>query len=134
MNTNQQPDNPDNLDRILLEQDALLPSSGFAASVMDAIQQRAAEPAPIPFPWKLALPGIGAMLVGFAILCWLVATTVGGLRHDSANAIDILAWLKSGAPSAIVVRTQATPAVLAIAVSWACIWLCRKFASGSSAL
>lgn len=45
------------IDRILATEDALVPSSGFLASVMDHVQEEAAAPAPIPFPWKQALPG-----------------------------------------------------------------------------
>lgn len=71
MRGNRQTDKTDKLDRVLLAQDTLLPSSGFTASVMEAIQQQALPSAPIPFPWRLALPGIAALLVG---LCrpWLV--------------------------------------------------------------
>ena len=46
------------LDRILAEEDALLPSSGFMASVMERVHEEAAAPPPIPFPWKRAIPGI----------------------------------------------------------------------------
>jgi hypothetical protein len=41
----------------------IVPSSGFTASVMDAIMREANAPAPIPFPWKRALPGLGWCLV-----------------------------------------------------------------------
>jgi hypothetical protein len=47
------------LDRILAAEEGLIPSSGFAASVMDRIREEAAAPPPIPFPWKRAIPGIG---------------------------------------------------------------------------
>lgn len=50
--------NSTRLDRILAEEQQLVPSSGFLASVMERVQQEAAAPAPIPFPWKRALPGI----------------------------------------------------------------------------
>ncbi|MGA2648960.1 MAG: hypothetical protein ABSF28_00485 [Terracidiphilus sp.] len=45
------------IDRILATEDALVPSSGFLASVMERVREEAAAPAPIPFPWKRALPG-----------------------------------------------------------------------------
>ena len=57
--------NSSNLDRILLERDLLLPSSGFAASVLGSLQMQAAIP--IPFPWKRALPGI-ALFAVFALV------------------------------------------------------------------
>ena len=50
--------NDDMLDRILAAEEELIPSSGFAASVMNRIYQEAAAPQPIPFPWKRAVFGI----------------------------------------------------------------------------
>jgi hypothetical protein len=63
------------LDRILSSEDQIVPSSGFAASVMDAVRQEAATPPPIPFPWKRALPGLvlgvvalgGLLFAGFGL-------------------------------------------------------------------
>ncbi|MGO9640502.1 MAG: hypothetical protein ACLP1Y_04240 [Candidatus Acidiferrales bacterium] len=65
----------DALDRILSAEDQIVPSSGFAASVMDAVRREAATPPPIPFPWKRALPGFvvgivaiaGLFVAGFAL-------------------------------------------------------------------
>ncbi len=59
----------DELDRILSAEEPIVPSSGFAASVMDAVRREAATPPPIPFPWKRALPGI---VVGIAALAGLI--------------------------------------------------------------
>lgn len=53
------------IDRILASDDELVPSSGFLAAVMDRVREEAAAPPPIPFPWKLAIPGI-VLLVGVA--------------------------------------------------------------------
>jgi len=50
-------DQHNEIDRILANEDALVPSSGFLASVMERVREEAAAPAPIPFPWKRALPG-----------------------------------------------------------------------------
>jgi hypothetical protein len=124
--------NPDNLDRILLEQDTLLPSSGFAASVMDAIQQQAAAPAPIPFPWKWALPGIAALLVGVVMLCRLAVTTIHSMSQNAATGTDWLTWLFSSAQPAVLLRTQVAPVLLALAASFACVALCRRLAGGWS--
>lgn len=44
-------------DRILADEDDLIPSSGFLASVMERVHQEAAQPAPLPFPWKRLLSG-----------------------------------------------------------------------------
>jgi hypothetical protein len=48
----------DPIDRILATEPPLVPTSGFLASVMETIQDEALKPAPIPFPWKRAVPGI----------------------------------------------------------------------------
>ena len=63
----------DDLDRILSRDAEIVPSSGFASSVMDAVRREASAPPPIPFPWKWALPGmilavvafVAAVIVGF---------------------------------------------------------------------
>jgi hypothetical protein len=57
------------IDRILDSEDALLPSSGFSAAVMECVREEAAAPAPIPFPWKRVLPGLVAIM---AALGWCV--------------------------------------------------------------
>jgi hypothetical protein len=46
------------IDRILATEEELFPSSGFMASVMERVEQEAAVPAPIQFPWKRFIPGI----------------------------------------------------------------------------
>lgn len=58
----------DDLDRILSHEQKIIPSSGFTASVMDAVQTAASTPTPIPFPWKRALPGLFAAIVALAAL------------------------------------------------------------------
>jgi hypothetical protein len=55
------------VDQILATEEALMPSSGFAASVMERIQEEAALPPPIPFPWARVLPGI---LLTAGVLGW----------------------------------------------------------------
>ena len=57
------------VDRILAGEDALIPSSGFAASVMERVRDEASAPAPIPFPWKRILPGV---ILAIAALGWCV--------------------------------------------------------------
>ena len=47
------------LDRILAAEEELVPSSGFLSSVMECVQEEAATPAPIPFPWKRVVLGVG---------------------------------------------------------------------------
>jgi hypothetical protein len=68
----------DELDRMLATRDEIVPSSGFVASVMDAVHREAAasEPTPFPplaFPWLRALPifialaAVAAMLIALFI-------------------------------------------------------------------
>jgi FtsH-binding integral membrane protein len=70
----------DELDRILSAEDQIVPSYGFAASVMDAVRREAATPPPIPFPWKHALPGL---VLGIAALAGLL---VAGFRWRTPEA------------------------------------------------
>ena len=112
---------PDGLDRILLE-DALVPSSGFAASVMQAIEEEALQPAPIPFPWKLALPGLVALLSVIVIAVRLVVSSL----HSSAT-INL--------DSALVqtIGRQAGTIVLALAGAFACLLLTQRLVGGRPA-
>jgi hypothetical protein len=56
--TNKSETVPGTIDRILASDEELIPSSGFLASVMERVAEEARMPAPIPFPWKRAVPGI----------------------------------------------------------------------------
>lgn len=55
----------DDLDRILSSDGEIVPSAGFADSVMDAVRQEASAPPPIPFPWKRVLPALIFGVVAF---------------------------------------------------------------------
>jgi hypothetical protein len=57
----------EDIDLVLVRAGDIVPSSGFTASVMDAVTREATAPAPIPFPWRRALPGLGwCLAVGIA--------------------------------------------------------------------
>ncbi len=75
---------PTRIDDILATEEELVPSSGFLASVMERVREEAAAPAPIPFPWKRALPGI---LFAVAVLGWgayeLVRAAVPAMQQIS---------------------------------------------------
>ena len=62
----------DEVDRALLADETLVPSSGFAASVMEAVREAAAAPPPLAFPWLRFGIGLGACVAwaaaGVAIL------------------------------------------------------------------
>lgn len=55
------------IDEILGGEPELVPSSGFAAAVMERIRHEAAAPPPIPFPWKRFVPGF---VVASGVLGW----------------------------------------------------------------
>jgi hypothetical protein len=57
INSNSNPTEPKNLDNILASEEAIVPSSGFLSAVMERVHEEARMPAPIPFPWKRAIPG-----------------------------------------------------------------------------
>ena len=83
------------VDRILSKQEEILPSSGFANSVMQAVRQEAAVPPPIPFPWKHALPGIVAAA---GILIYLLVEIARNWQSGSRVAGPSAQWLARFTP------------------------------------
>ncbi len=118
------------LDRILSNEEEILPSSGFAASVMEAVQREAAAPPPIPFPWKRALPGLcAATLALIAVIATSIQLLSRALAHPSTAAkwhTAILATLEASRTSA------ATWTILALFLSFASVKLAMHLASGST--
>ena len=86
--------NHDELDRMLSCEQEIIPSSGFTASVMNAVRVQAQAPPPIPFPWKRALPGVAAAVIA---LGWIIAACLAFLSSKSAGEPIALSL-----PSAIV--------------------------------
>lgn len=74
----------DEMNRILSRDEEILPSSGFTASVMEAVRSEAAVPPPIPFPWKRALPGM--TVAGFVLASILIAWIAAISRLIGASA------------------------------------------------
>jgi len=72
----------DEFDRILSKEDKIIPSSGFTASVMEAVRHEASAGAPIPFPWLRALPGI--IVVSFMLVAVLVQIIIQLVKGFSA--------------------------------------------------
>jgi hypothetical protein len=92
----------DRLDRILMHEDELLPSSGFLTGVMDRVREEAAAPPPIPVPWRRALPG-AVLAVG--VFLWALISFAGpafralrSLRLDAASAQPLVAAAGASAP------------------------------------
>jgi hypothetical protein len=117
------------LDRALgSESDGILPSSGFAAGVMAAVVHDATAPAPIPFPWKRALPGLAAVIAAAVLLIVAVASV---LRSSAAS--DRIAPAFSIAPTLTAALAHHGSNVLWIAVAFAiplvCLLFCRRLIS-----
>jgi len=85
----------DEMNRILSQADEILPSSGFAASVMDAVRREAAAPPPIPFPWKRALPGLA---VGGLMLVLVLRALLVAMAHAVKVTAPQFMSLPSGMP------------------------------------
>lgn len=119
----------DKLDPILLD-DAILPSSGFAASVMESIaaeEAAKAVPAPIPFPWKLALPTLAAIILALIAAIRLATEMRQSLTTHPGLARLNITWLMSSP-----LASQTLPAIAAIAGAFLCLVLTRYLAVGRS--
>ena len=84
----------DELDRILTGEQAIVPSANFTRNVMAKVRMEAAAPAPLPFPWKRALPGLVLCVLSLAAMC--VATFVRPesqpLRRASGPSFWTTTW------------------------------------------
>ena len=99
----------DDLDRILSGEQEIMPSSGFVAEVMAAVQREAVAPPAIPFPWKRALPGIAAAVSAVALV--LGSLLMGAKAHGPT-----LADLPPGVTSVLHVAHQMGAGWIAIAL------------------
>jgi hypothetical protein len=83
----------DEVDRALANlsnDDIILPSSGFAASVMDALRREALAPPALPFPWKRAWPCFAACIFGVItlLLMALASHPPGPVQHSVLSLFD----------------------------------------------
>ena len=121
------------LDRILAGEATLLPSSGFAASVMLQIEQQASAPdiqGPIPFPWRWALPGIAALIASLGSLLWLVGSALRSTPF--AHPAALLTHANLSFVHALTLRSPLGTAAMALAGDWLCLLLARRMAGESS--
>jgi len=110
------------LDRIVADEDELVPSSGFLASVMDRVEAEAAGPAPIPFPWKRALAGF---VVAAAVLVWVAVEMTRAVRTEGGLALPSMHMSAAVSPAV----QQAGWVALALALAWAGWKLARRFSA-----
>jgi hypothetical protein len=79
----------EDLARVLkADAEEILPSSGFVASVMQAVRAEAAAPPPIPFPWTRAIPGVAA--AGLALVFVFVA--VVEFAREGVHSSAAVTW------------------------------------------
>lgn len=101
------------IDRVLAREEKLVPSSGFMAAVMERVREEAADPAPLPFPWKRIAPGLvlAAGTIGWG--AWLAKRFAGSAMHELVQAPPQIP------PAVLPHLEQAAWVALALAVSWA---------------
>jgi len=69
------------IDRILGQEPTLTPSSGFAASVMDAVRREAEGPEPLSFPWRRVAPGLA--VCSLAIIAAVILALSGSAGTEA---------------------------------------------------
>lgn len=116
------------IDRILATEEELVPSSGFLASVMDRVHDEARMPAPLPFPWKRAIPGV---VLATAVFGWgayeFSRQAIPAARALSDAQLEIPASLQHP-------LEQAGWVALALGISLASWLLSRRLAGNSGLL
>lgn len=87
---------PEELDRVLSGEADIVPSSGFVASVMEAVTAEASA-APLAFPWKRAWP----LAAGFPVLfLWLAVSQIGIGPEAATPGPDLYEWFETIVPMA----------------------------------
>jgi hypothetical protein len=118
----------DEFDRILSEEEEILPSFGFGAAVMDAVRHEAAVPAPIPFPWRRALPGLAATALSLVSVLVVALTQMGrGLAAPPLPA-EWTNWLVPMMRA--MMNAGAGWVALALLLTLASVMLSMRLASG----
>jgi hypothetical protein len=126
----------DEMDRMLLRENEILPSSGFVVSVMEAVRREAVAPPPIPFPWKRVLPGLvvaGAVLVTIVVvLVGAHAGTVPVPRADSPSSAVLSLGPSLFGPSLLHggIESAATWIVLALVTAFVSVKISIGLAFG----
>jgi len=120
----------DELDHILSREEEILPSSGFATSVMEAVRREAATPPPIPFPWKRALPlliGTGVALAVALVAGIVVVARWGGTATSMELSLPLMSVLRRTLEGGLIVA--AGWVVLALLLTLASVTFSMRIAS-----
>jgi len=107
--------NDPEIDRILTKQDEIAPSSGFVASVMDAVRCEALAPPPIPFPWKRALP---VLLLAALAVTLVAAAGIAIISQPAGGSVAVR--IASHTPS--LPTPAVPPSLLKGAIGTAVVW------------
>jgi hypothetical protein len=116
------------VEEILATEEELAPSSGFLAAVMERVHEEARMPAPIPFPWKRALPGF---VLAAGVFGW-VGVELLRLGVQTIKQTPLVAPHFS--PNLVHPMQQAGWVALALATSLASWLLARRLAGRSGLL
>ena len=116
------------MDAVLSTEEELVPSSGFLAAVMERVEEEARTPAPIPFPWKRAVPGF-VLIAG--VFGWagveLVRLSIPAMKQSLLTTPNL--------PTALLQPMhRAGWVALSLATSLASWLLARQFAGRSGLL
>jgi len=107
--------------------DSILPSSGFADSVMTAVCREASALAPLAFPWKRAIPGFGAAIVAAALLIAAVVSFFHSALTRSAPAVPFNLQMIT---AHLGHQTNGTMwLIVSLALCGACLLFCRRLVS-----
>ena len=117
------------INSILSREDEILPSSGFATTVMDAVRREATAPAPIPFPWKRALPGL--VVAGLALVLILISVIAAIAQLGNATTPQLSMSMPSAPPPIFQrgIESAAIWTVLALLVAFVSVKLSMRVAS-----
>ncbi|HVW79142.1 MAG TPA: hypothetical protein VHB45_16125 [Alloacidobacterium sp.] len=114
----------DELDRIFSRRDEMIPSSGFVASVMEAVQRESTASQPIAFPWLRALPifaALAAVLVMLGIAIFeLVRMPVSYVGH----------WTIPPAIMRVLSQTSAGWVAIALVIALLSTWIPVRLIAG----
>ena len=88
---------------------------------MAAVREEAAAPAPIPFPWKRAVPGLIAVVAALGLL---LAAIPAILRSLSSQPAATIPW-HMAAPALAQHGNGATWISASLILSLACLLFCR---------
>lgn len=119
---------PDDIDRVLADEEEILPSSGFAASVIEAVRRELLAPPPIPFPWKRAWPGLLALALTLVVVPPALHGPLGRAAASRASLPLTLSSLSSLLRPAADIGAQWV--VLALLLTLASIVFAKRIAGG----